>query len=77
MTAATMDGLGMDLDLSASIRDLIRRVRETGRGVVLGDDGGQVAVVLSLGDFERLQAAAGRLLDHDEVMEKYRRCADE
>ena len=60
MTAATIDGLalGIDLDLSTPVRELVRRVRETGRGVVLGDDGGEVAVVLSVSAFERLQAAA-------------------
>jgi prevent-host-death family protein len=97
MSAATLDGLvlGVDADLSSSVRELVRRVRETGRGVVLGDDSGEVAVVLSVSAFERLQAAAsqaglqhavdeaeveaaeGRFIENDEMMEKLRRWADE
>lgn len=84
-----------DRDPTSSVRDLVRRIRETGRGVILGDDGGDVAVVLSMSAFERLRSAAmqaslqravdeaeaeaaeGRFIDNDEMMDKLRRWADE
>lgn len=48
-------------DLKTQTSQLIRQVQETGRPVVLTDEGRGVAVVLSLETFEDLERSAARL----------------
>ncbi len=77
-------------DLAAHGREIARQVGETGRPVILTDQGREVAVMMSLETYDQLQdnlelrealaegerdIAAGDLVPHSEVVAKLKRWA--